>query len=179
MDSSKLGNWLQIVGNAGLIVGLVLVAVQVRQNTEIAKAQIVNEGWISLINTRHVLMGDNPAASLAKARARHALSDEDLEVLNAILEAAFADLIRAEYMGDFGFTQMTNELRGRQFARSSLDNPASRAWWVLRHKTPQGHDPIPNTRKAINESLDSGMQRENRDADLYAEWRSAIENSQN
>ena len=34
MDSNKLSNWLQVAGNFGLLAGLVLVAVQINQNSE-------------------------------------------------------------------------------------------------------------------------------------------------
>jgi hypothetical protein len=34
MDTAKVANWLQIIGNFGIVVGLILVAVQINQNSE-------------------------------------------------------------------------------------------------------------------------------------------------
>jgi hypothetical protein len=43
MRSDKLVNWLQVLGNFGLIAGLVLVAIQIQQNTDITRAQMISE----------------------------------------------------------------------------------------------------------------------------------------
>jgi len=44
MDSSKLNDWLQPLGMAGIIASLVFVGVQINQTEEIATIEIINDG---------------------------------------------------------------------------------------------------------------------------------------
>ena len=76
------------MGNLGLIVGLVLVAVQIKQNNDLAKAQLLSDGWLAGIQINLALIGENPAASMAKASTvPDQLTDEDLILLNRIVTA--------------------------------------------------------------------------------------------
>ena len=45
MDWTELNTWLSLLANLGVIAGLVLVAIQIRQNTGITRAQMTNEQW--------------------------------------------------------------------------------------------------------------------------------------
>jgi hypothetical protein len=45
MDTAKVANWLQIIGNLGIVGGLVLVAVQINQSSEIARAEQISKGY--------------------------------------------------------------------------------------------------------------------------------------
>jgi hypothetical protein len=85
MNSSRVGNWLQIIGNLGLVIGLVLVAVQIKQNNDLAKAQLLSDGWLAVMQRQTALFGENPAASIARGSVTpDQLTDEDLVVLDAV-----------------------------------------------------------------------------------------------
>ena len=47
MNTEKLGRWLAPAANLGVIAGLILVAVQINQNTQITKAQIANDYFLA------------------------------------------------------------------------------------------------------------------------------------
>ena len=47
MDMTRINPWLNFAANVGVIAGLVLVAVQINQNTEITKAQIANDYFLA------------------------------------------------------------------------------------------------------------------------------------
>jgi hypothetical protein len=49
--------------NIGVIAGLILVAVQINQNTAITKAQMANLYYIADMALELAMMGENPAAS--------------------------------------------------------------------------------------------------------------------
>jgi hypothetical protein len=49
--------------NIGVIAGLILVAVQINQNTAITKAQMANDYYIADMALELAMMGENPAAS--------------------------------------------------------------------------------------------------------------------
>lgn len=47
MNTEKLGRGLTLAANLGVIAGLILVAVQINQNTQITKAQIANDYFLA------------------------------------------------------------------------------------------------------------------------------------
>ncbi len=43
MESSKFGYWLQIGANVGMLIGLILVGLQMQQNSKLMELQIIND----------------------------------------------------------------------------------------------------------------------------------------
>ena len=85
MDNSKLANWLQILANLGIVAGLILVGVQINQNTKIAEVDLVTRGYEQVQQYHLAMIGENPSRVLAKAAtAAGDLSDEELLVLRGI-----------------------------------------------------------------------------------------------
>ena len=64
MDRS---DWLQAAGNVGILLGLVIVALQMKQNSDLLGAQLVYEESDRVISTQVAAMGENPASVWAKA----------------------------------------------------------------------------------------------------------------
>ena len=61
MDTAKVANWLQILGNFGVVVGLILVAVQINQNSEqiqqtasLSRAEAARELFFNRINNEQL-----------------------------------------------------------------------------------------------------------------------------
>ncbi len=51
MESSKFGYWLQIGANVGILAGLILVGLQINQNTELTRMSIFSaeqDGYLSM-----------------------------------------------------------------------------------------------------------------------------------
>jgi hypothetical protein len=129
MDSSRVANWLQIMGNLGLIIGLVLVAVQIKQNNDLAKAQLLSDGWLAGIQINLALIGENPAASMAKASAApDQLTDEDLIVLEGVVIASAILGTRAVSLDAAGFRFIPPEQYAPVFV-ADLNSPFGIAWW--------------------------------------------------
>jgi hypothetical protein len=129
MDSSRLANWLQIIGNLGLIVGLVLVAVQIKQNNDLAKAQLLSDGWLGALQRQTALFGENPAASIARASfAPDQLTDEDLAVLDAVVRSQWVLGLRMTTLDASGYGFFPPEDFARVLA-GDLDNPYGQAWF--------------------------------------------------
>jgi hypothetical protein len=63
VESGKLANWLQILANLGLIAGLVLVAVQIKQNTDTTKAQMISDGLAHYSNLFLAVAGEKAATA--------------------------------------------------------------------------------------------------------------------
>ena len=61
MDTTKVANWLQIIGNFGIVVGLILVAVQIDQNSEqiqqaanLSRSEAYRELFLNRVNNEQL-----------------------------------------------------------------------------------------------------------------------------
>ena len=57
MNVESAAIWISIVANIGVVIGLVLVALQIRQNTDITKAQITNDYYLADMELELKMMG--------------------------------------------------------------------------------------------------------------------------
>lgn len=64
MEPGKVAHWLQIVANLGILAGIVLVFVQIRQSNEITGAQLFSDGMESAIARDLALIGETPERSM-------------------------------------------------------------------------------------------------------------------
>ena len=67
MQIEKISHWLTIIGNAGLLLGVTLVIFQINQNSELVREQLFHSSWTDDLNLQLAMMGDNPAAAVARA----------------------------------------------------------------------------------------------------------------
>ncbi len=129
MDSTKVASWLQIFGNFGLIAGLILVAVQINQNTEIARAQIVSDAWTHPLNYQLSLMGETPVGPWYKAMTNQELADEDLAVVQAMIEYHWYVAVRNETMYQAGYSLASPEFFAAAFLGEVGHGIVAVAWW--------------------------------------------------
>ena len=59
MESSKFGYWLQIGANLGILAGLILVGLQMNQNSELLQLQLLRQDADSLIAAEQAYVGEN------------------------------------------------------------------------------------------------------------------------
>ena len=77
-------DWLQIFSNVAIVVGLFILIYELNQSHKQARALLVNDDYVSVREHLHTLMGENPAAAIAKARLNHeSLTEEEKVVLDA------------------------------------------------------------------------------------------------
>ena len=127
-----------------------LVAIQVDQNTEIARAQLVSADWMNSMETQHVLMGKRPAEAWAKAvNESQPLTDEDIYLLNAMLNAHWSEAARIEQLAEEGFEVFSPELMGIWFS-IYLGNDFGASWWDA-NKDNSEH--MPRTTAAVKGAL--------------------------
>jgi hypothetical protein len=130
MDWGEINSWLGLVANAGVVAGLVLVAIQIRQNTEITKAQVSNEWFMADMQLELAMMGENPAQSWTKA----VFSPDDLDrhdavILDRYFNYGLVQLQRLQRMHELGMadTQWTERIG---YLRWHLGNEVGRRWWT-------------------------------------------------
>ena len=62
MESSKVGYWLQVGANLGLLAGLVMVAIQINQTSDLTKDRLYFDRWAENFNMRNTMLGENASA---------------------------------------------------------------------------------------------------------------------
>lgn len=118
-----------MAANVGVIAGLVLVAVQINQNTQITKAQIANDYYLADMALELAMMGENPAQAWNKAvYDPDALTTEDAVVLDRYFNYGLVQIHRLEEMDKMGLAHEGWEERVT-YLRWHLGNEVGRRWW--------------------------------------------------
>ena len=143
MDSGKVSNWLQIGANVGILLGLLLVAIQIRQGTDIAKAQIENDFYLADLQLELAMMGEQPQKSWIKAvYAPEEMTKEDAAVVDRYINFNFIQLRRLERMRQLG---LATDVARFDIMEWHLGNEVGRRWWKFAKKQdwwPEFHDRI-------------------------------------
>ena len=88
MDSSKIGHWLQISGNIGILCGLIFVAFQLHQDRQLKGIEMTMQQLDNALAVRLALFGDEAYQALIKSVTDpDELSPEDAMVLAQIYGA--------------------------------------------------------------------------------------------
>ena len=99
--------WLTIIGNLGLLIGVVLVLVQINQDSQLTRHQLSMERWGDDMNLQLVLMGENPAKAIAKAiEDPTQLTIEDAQVLEAYQLYWSLGILRRQFLFDRGMDEV-------------------------------------------------------------------------
>lgn len=124
---SKLGQWLQIGANVGILAGLVLVALQINQASNLLRLQLLYEDDGREIENESTLLGEDPARVIQKAFDEpRALTFAEMRVMESYLYRPLAQLERRfkarELLGD----DWKNDIEDTVW---NLGTPFGRAWW--------------------------------------------------
>ena len=103
MHLDKLNQWLLLISQLGILAGLLLVGLQIRQTAELTKAQLFSDITSSRIEMAGGYLGENPAPTLAKSLTEpKALTIEELYVMDAYLIRGLNEVRRAEVLKRLG-----------------------------------------------------------------------------
>ncbi len=126
-------SWLSIAANIGIVAGLVLVAFQINQESEIAGTTLQSEYFSNSIDFYQTLVGEDAASSLARAiNEPQLLSDRDHVVLFNLYMAEFGKTMREEVTLEPD--QPPSESTVARWA-GLLNNAYAVAWWELMRET--------------------------------------------
>ena len=130
MLTDTVNRWLTLSANIGVIAGLILVAVQIDQNTRIMRAQIVNDYYLADMNLELAMMGDDPAISWTKAvYAPNELNHVDATILDRYFNYGLVQISRLQKMHELGMADDDWEDR-INYLRWHLGNEVGRRWWA-------------------------------------------------
>jgi hypothetical protein len=158
MDTDKVNRGLTFVANVGVLGGLILVAFQINQNTEITKAQIANDYYLADMQLELAMMGDNPANSWTKAiYTPNDLTNEDAAVVDRYFNYGLVQIQRLQKMHELGLADADWENR-IGYLGWHLGNEVGRRWWAY-NKEGFPDDFV----QTVDEVLASGEHRDNQD----------------
>ncbi len=106
MGFMKANNWPQTITNLGIIAGLVLVGVQMKQNTDLLKTQLLYEESRRIIEQESQYIGENGAEVWAKSlTAPQDLSLAERRIMEALLWSYAEQLRSTRLIGGIGLAQ--------------------------------------------------------------------------
>ena len=129
METDKVNRWLTLAANVGVLGGLILVAFQINQSTEITKAQLANDYYLADMQIELAMMGDEPVKSWIKAvYTPDDLNQEDAAVLDRYFNFGLIQLNRLQKMHELGLA--TDDWADRiDYLDWHLGNEVGRRWW--------------------------------------------------
>ena len=130
MNMTKINPWLNLAANVGVIAGLVLVAVQINQNSEITRAQIANDYFLADMNLELKMMGEDPASSWVKAvYTPDEITEQDAVILDRYFNYGVVQILRLQEMNELGLAPDDWEDRV-DYLSWHLGNEVGRRWWA-------------------------------------------------
>ncbi len=130
MESSKFGYWLQIGANVGILAGLVLVSLQISQNTNLTRLGFYSAEEDSFIAMGATLSGETLATAWAKAiEEPESLTTAEMVQLEAYLQNVWTQIGRRDYLYQEGLYENPAEGSIPWLQKRIFGNTFARAWW--------------------------------------------------
>lgn len=136
MDTNRVGHWLTLAANFGVIIGIAFLVLEIRQNSDIATAQIRLDyaaGWRSIDEQRQ-------DAAFAQVYSRsiqspHELSFSEVVQLDGYYIGVVDQMLSAYTASRAGLRSGTFEDVAMQVAAGYFSNAYGQAWWQQARKT--------------------------------------------
>ena len=132
MRTDYLNDWLQILGTFGLLIGLILVGFEMRQNSELLRTELTFSENQRAIDYAQALAGENPSEIYAK----HLINLEDLTFEEQIRIDAFYFMYFENWRSLYNL-YLTGLIENEWRERIEIDaiwlinNPYGRARWEI------------------------------------------------
>lgn len=129
MDATKLGDYLTVVGNLGLILGLILVGYQIKQTNDLAQLQLMSDGFALGAAVDFSYIGENAPEVLAKVDDKPSdLSDQDILLLERIFRVKLGEAWRNTQLRKAGMSNST-EIHAAQDLAFEFNSAFGRMYW--------------------------------------------------
>ena len=109
MDSNKINSWFQLAANLGLMAGIVMVAIQTNQTSELTKDRLYFDRWEEHFNLGYATLAENPQEVIAKAKTTpEELTHTHLEAISNYLNSQLNYWHRIKRTGARGIIDSTD-----------------------------------------------------------------------
>jgi hypothetical protein len=131
VTSSSVSKWLSFATNLAVVGGLVLVAYELNQNSDLARAELINDGNAFENEHWQVLMGEAPTELIAKSvECPEKMSYAEFIAMDAYLYTSINIVYRNYELAKEGlFTQSDWQSEADDYVHWYLGDTFSRTWW--------------------------------------------------
>ncbi len=131
MKATKISEWLQVIGSFGVLAGLILVALQIQQNTVLVRAELVSNASDAWINIDASKQSESFASVLAKSIVKpQELTAAEILELDGYLFTYIDQLDRDRDLYNLGVFGTPPEALVRGSLSDYFGNEFARAWWA-------------------------------------------------
>jgi hypothetical protein len=128
MTIADLGSVGEFIGSIVVLITLIYLAIQVRQNTRHVQAQMGHDAWLANTNDEIAKFGDDAAETLAKADlGGEGLTGKDLKILDANFRSLLLHMGRVEYINALGLYIYSVEQTALAYV-DLFNSKAGKAW---------------------------------------------------
>ena len=130
MNTEKLNDWLQLAASTGVLIGLLLVGYELRQDAELTRAQLGSALMSSFDELNR--SGQRNAGVIAKSiTSPEELTFEEYITLDRYFWEVFTvAILRDDYLVNRGIFDSSEEEMATIFIDLVLSSPYGRAWWA-------------------------------------------------
>ena len=131
MNLQNISNWLSITTSLAVIGGLILIAYELNQNSDLARVALINDGNVSENGLWQAIMNEAPNDVIAKSvECPERLTYSDYVVLDSYLFTALNIVYRNYEIAKEGlFTQSDWKAEVEGYANWYLTDEFSRTYW--------------------------------------------------
>ncbi len=131
MNLPKPKSWVTLLANVELLAGMMLVAYEINQNSQLARIALVNEGYAASNQFWANLMSENPTDVIAMAvECPEAMTYSDFFAMDAFLFTGMNILYREYELAQEGiFTEEDWQEQVEGYTSWYIGNQFGRAWW--------------------------------------------------
>lgn len=135
MKARNLSEWLHVIGNFAVLAGLVVVAYEVRQNSVLARGELVATyiGYWQEIDRSKLDLGFAQVLSKAIDHPDKLTSAEIIQ-LDGYYYSLIDQLNIDRYLYEFGIFKEPHELAARDVAKTMFTNRFAQSWWLERRE---------------------------------------------
>jgi hypothetical protein len=168
MNIERVNRWLTLGANLGVLVGIVFLALEIRQNSEIARLQFTEDQHALWQEGEIAVFGDSIATLWERSITEpESLSLAELRMLDAYLAFQLTRVSRISELEQAGMLEPgTAQTEAQGILPFFFDTTFAKAWWEIEGKTWEPEvvevvDPVV-TGVSVNESANKllNIQRE-------------------
>ena len=133
MNSDNASNWLTLVANIAILMGLGLVAYELNQNSQLARTSLIHEGNALENQVWSNLLGEEPVDVIAKAvECPEFMTYADFMAMDAFLFTSMNMVYREYELSKEGlFSDEEWRQEASDYSRWYLGNEFGAAWWDI------------------------------------------------
>lgn len=152
MDSDRLSRWLTLGANIGVLIGLLLVVFEIRQNSDLMRLQFINDDLLLTAESEIPTLGDNPAEVIMKSfESPEDMTYADFRRMDAYLTTKMERLVRRYQLSREGILEDDN-WKTVGFAYGwFFGNRFGRLWWEYEGR--QAYSDLPELVEHVDQQI--------------------------